>query len=127
MAGQIQGIYTPHMIPFNDAGSIDEGELRSILEFLIDKGIHGLYPNGSTGAFTRLTYEERRRVIEINCEVSQRSGRDVPILAGAYESHIDLTVDTLNYYADLGARSGALIAPYYFSMSQGSINLLPVN
>lgn len=42
-------------------------------------------------------------------------------MAGAYEANIDITVDTMNYYADLGARAGALIAPYYFKMSQDSI------
>jgi len=121
MADKVKGIFCPHMVPFDHNGAVNEDELRRIVDFLIERGISGLYPNGSTGEFTRLTYEERRRVIEINCERAQKAGRSVPVMAGAYEAHIDLTVDTLNYYADLGARAGALIAPYYYKMSQDSI------
>lgn len=121
MAGAIQGIYCPNMVPLKHDGSINEDELRRLVDYLIERGISGLYPNGSTGEFVRLTYEERKRVIEICVERTRRAGREVPVLAGAYEAHIDLTVDTMNYYADLGCKAGAIIAPYYFKMSQDSV------
>ena len=35
--------------------------MRRYVDWLIDRGVHGLYPNGSTGEFTRFTVEERRR------------------------------------------------------------------
>ena len=44
---------------------INERELRRFISWLIEKGVHGLYPNGSTGEFTRFTEEERRRIIQI--------------------------------------------------------------
>lgn len=72
-AGRIHGILTPHMVPLAADGSIDEPELRRYVEWLIASGVHGLYPNGSTGEFTRFTAEERRRVIRIVCE--QAAGR----------------------------------------------------
>jgi len=118
---KIEGIFCPHMVPFDEAGAINENELRRILDYLIEHGISGLYPNGSTGEFVRMTAEERRRVIEINAERAQRAGRDVPILAGATECNIDATVDTLNYYADLGCRAGALVPPIYYPMTQESV------
>ena len=121
MTPQIEGIFCPNMVPFDDGGGLNESELRRLIDFLIEAGISGLYPNGSTGEFVRLSYEERRRVVEIVTERTRRAGRDVPVLAGASEANVDLTVDTLNYYADLGARAGALIAPSYFPMSQDSI------
>lgn len=121
MSGKIQGIFCPNMVPLHSDGSINENELRRLVDYLIERGIGGLYPNGSTGEFPRFTYEERRRIIEICCERAQKAGRDVPVLAGAAECNIDVTVDTMNYYADLGCRAGALIAPYYFKMSQDSI------
>lgn len=121
MAGKIQGIFCPNMVPFDENGSINENELRRLIDYLIERGITGLYPNGSTGEFVRLDYAERRRVIEIAIERANKAGRDVPVLAGAYEAHIDLTVDTMNYYADLGCRAGAIIAPYYYKMSQDSV------
>lgn len=121
MSGAIKGIFCPHMVPLDDAGRINETELRRLIDWLLENGISGLYPNGSTGEFVRLTYEERKRVIEIVAEQAQRAGRDVPILAGASECNIDVTVDTLNYYADLGCRAGAIVPPFYFKMSQESL------
>lgn len=109
------------MVPLEATGAINESELRRLIDFLLEAGISGLYPNGSTGEFTRFSEQERRRIIEIVASQAQKAGRDVPILAGAAEANVDVTVDTMNYYADLGCRAGALIAPYYFKMSQDSI------
>jgi dihydrodipicolinate synthase/N-acetylneuraminate lyase len=59
----IHGVLTPHVVPLDSRGEINEPELRRYVEWLIEKGVHGLYPNGSTGEFIRLTVEERRRII----------------------------------------------------------------
>jgi dihydrodipicolinate synthase/N-acetylneuraminate lyase len=121
LSSDIRGIFCPHMVPLDDRGAINETELRRLIDFLIERGISGLYPNGSTGEFVRLTYEERRRVIEIVADQARRSGREIPILAGASECNIDVTVDTLNYYGDLGCRAGAVVPPFYFKMSQDAV------
>ena len=62
---RLEGIFTPNLVPFDDAGEINEPELRRYIDWLIERGVHGLYPNGSTGEFTRFTVEERRRIVEI--------------------------------------------------------------
>ncbi|MFZ4780064.1 MAG: dihydrodipicolinate synthase family protein, partial [Terrimicrobiaceae bacterium] len=84
---RLTGIFCPNIVPFEENGNINEGELRKIISWLITKGIHGLYPNGSTGEFARLSFEERLRVVEIVAD--ENRGR-VPILAGAAENNIDL-------------------------------------
>lgn len=119
--GKVQGIFCPNMVPLDPSGAVNETELRRLIDFLIERGISGLYPNGSTGEFIRFDLAERRRIIEIACEQADRAGRPVPVLAGAAEAHIDLTVDTLNYYADLGCRAGALIAPHYYKVGQDNV------
>jgi 4-hydroxy-tetrahydrodipicolinate synthase len=62
---RLQGIFTPLLVPLDERGAIHEPELRRFVSWLIDRGVHGLYPNGSTGEFTRFTPEERRRIVEI--------------------------------------------------------------
>ncbi|MFT5095789.1 MAG: dihydrodipicolinate synthase/N-acetylneuraminate lyase, partial [Porticoccaceae bacterium] len=52
---RLQGIFTPNLVPLDSAGEINEPELRRYVDWLIDRGVHGLYPNGSTGEFTRFT------------------------------------------------------------------------
>lgn len=61
---RLQGIFTPNLVPYTESGEINEAELRRYVDWLIERGVHGLYPNGSTGEFTRFTPEERRRPIQ---------------------------------------------------------------
>ncbi|MGA7241501.1 MAG: dihydrodipicolinate synthase family protein, partial [Bryobacteraceae bacterium] len=58
---KLQGIFVPLLTPIDDDGEINEAELRRLVSWLIERGVHGLYPNGSTGEFTRFTAQERRR------------------------------------------------------------------
>ena len=69
---RVHGIYTAAHGAARREGRIDEDELRRYVDWLIDHGVHGLYPNGSTGEFTRFTAEERRRIIEIVCDQTAR-------------------------------------------------------
>jgi dihydrodipicolinate synthase/N-acetylneuraminate lyase len=115
---KITGIFAPHMVPLDGAGRIDEGELRRYVDWLIAKGVHGLYPNGSTGEFTRFTPEERRRVVEIVCE--HAAGRAV-VLAGAAEANTRETIRACETYAGFGARAVAIVAPFYYRLGPESV------
>ncbi len=112
------GILCPNIVPYNADHSINEGELRRYVAWLIDKGISGLYPNGSTGEFIRLSFEERIRVVEI--VASEAKGR-VPVLAGAAEPNVDLVIEACSRYADLGCRAVSITGPYYYKVSQDSL------
>lgn len=115
---RISGIYTPNIVPFHADHSINEGELRRITSWLIEKGVNGLYPNGSTGEFIRLSYEDRLRVVRIMAD--EAKGR-IPILAGAAEPNADQVLDACKVYADLGCAAVSLTGPYYYKVSQESI------
>jgi len=114
----ITGIFTPNLVPFHDDGRINEDELRRMVNWLIEKGVSGLYPNGSTGEFIRLSFEERKRVIQI--VVEENRGR-VPILAGAAESNLAMILEACQTYADLGCVAVSVTGPYYYKVSQESI------
>ncbi len=116
--GSLQGIFTPNMVPLDRNGNINEVELRRIVDFLVDRGVHGLYPNGSTGEFTRFSMEERHRVVEIVAD--QVAGR-VKILAGAAEGSIRDTLISCEAYAKYGCDAAALCGPYYFNLSPENV------
>jgi dihydrodipicolinate synthase/N-acetylneuraminate lyase len=118
MSSQLRGIFTPILIPYNQQGGINEQELRRLVRWLIDKGIHGLYPNGSTSEFTRLTRHERQRVAQITCE---ESGGRVPVLAGAAEANVSETLTACETYAKYGATAVAIVSPYYFRSGAESV------
>ncbi|MGA2328368.1 MAG: dihydrodipicolinate synthase family protein [Bryobacteraceae bacterium] len=118
MAKKLEGIFTPTLVPLDDRGEINEAELRRFLSWLISKGVHGLYPNGSCGEFTRFTPEERRRIVKITCE--EAAGR-VPVLAGAAEANVRETLAACEAYAGFGARAVAIVPPYYFRLGAESV------
>ena len=64
----INGIFVPNSVPYDAKGRINEEELRHIIRWVGDKGVTGVYPNGSMGDFIRLSYEERRTVVRIVSE-----------------------------------------------------------
>jgi 4-hydroxy-tetrahydrodipicolinate synthase len=106
------------MVPLDAAGRIDEPELRRYIDWLIERGVHGLYPNGSTGEFTRFTAEERRAIVRIVAD--QARGR-VPILAGAAEANVNETLAACEAYHDMGVRAVAIVAPFYYKLSPESV------
>lgn len=115
---KLSGIFTPNLVPYDSKGEINEPELRRYIDWLIEKGVHGLYPNGSTGEFTRFTPEERRRIVAIIAD--QTKGR-VPILAGAAEANVRETIKACEYYHSLGIRAVAIVAPFYYKLSPASV------
>jgi 4-hydroxy-tetrahydrodipicolinate synthase len=114
----LAGIFTPNLVPLDHHGDIHEAELRRYVDWLIDHGVHGLYPNGSTGEFTRFTAEERRRIVEIVCD--QARGR-VPVLAGAAEANVRETLSACEAYHACGARAVAIVSPFYYKLSPESV------
>ncbi|QDU79930.1 4-hydroxy-tetrahydrodipicolinate synthase [Polystyrenella longa] len=118
MAERLQGIFTPNLVPLDSKGDINEEVLRKYVDWLIEKGVHGLYPNGSTGEFTRFTFEERKRIVSIIAD--QTRGR-VPILAGAAEANVKETLKACEYYAELGVRAVAIVAPFYYKLGPEAV------
>ena len=115
---RLAGLFVPNIVPLDGYGEIHEAELRRYVDWLIDRGVHGLYPNGSTGEFTRFTAEERVRIIEIIAD--QTAGR-VPILAGAAEANTRETIRACERYHELGCRAVAIVAPFYYKLSPSGV------
>lgn len=115
---RLRGIFTPNIVPLDARGEINEPELRRYVDWLIERGVHGLYPNGSTGEFTRFTAEERVRTIEIIAD--QVKGR-VPILAGAAEANTRETIRACERYHELGVRAVAIVSPFYYKLTPAGV------
>lgn len=117
MKPALSGIFVPNIVPYDAKGRINEEELRRIIRWLATKGVSGFYPNGSMGEFIRLSVEERKTVVRI---VSEESN-GLPILAGAAEANIEAVLDMCRYCADLGCRAVSITGPYYYKLTQESI------
>ena len=76
---QPKGIIPAMVTPVTSAGKINVAALRKLTNYLIKGGVHGLFPVGSQGEFYALTFEEKKRIIEV--VVEETRGR-VPVYAG---------------------------------------------
>ena len=105
------GVMPALVTPFNkDDESINEENLRNLVNRLIDQGVTGLVPVGTTGEFVNMTFEERLRVIEI--VVDETNGR-VPVIAGTGETGTKLVIDATKAATDIGADACIIVTPYY--------------
>ena len=118
MPERIQGILTPNITPVDAQGRVDEQKLRGYVDWLIDRGVDGLYLNGSTGEFVRFSAEERRDIVRI--VMDQADGR-VPVLAGAAEANVKATIEACDAYGELGVRAVAIVAPFYYRLSSEGV------
>jgi 4-hydroxy-tetrahydrodipicolinate synthase len=107
---RLTGVSVAMVTPFNKDESINEKQLRNLVNFLIDKGVNGLVPVGTTGEFVNMTFDERAKVIEI--VVDEVRGR-VPVIAGTGESGTKMVIDATNKATDLGADAVLIVTPYY--------------
>jgi dihydrodipicolinate synthase/N-acetylneuraminate lyase len=118
MSSPLSGILCPLMVPLDGGGDIAEPELRRYAAWLLDRGVHGLYPNGSTGEFLRFTPEERRRINAIVCDVAK--GRGI-VVAGAAEANVRETIRACEHCLEAGARAVAVVSPFYYRLSAESV------
>src|SRR5512139_177316 len=107
-----EGVLPAVITPFqrNSSMDLDLPGLASNLEFLIDNGVHGVVPCGSTGESATLSFEEHETVIEKTIDVV--NGR-VPVIAGTGSNNTAEAVRFTKAAKDLGADGVLVISPYY--------------
>jgi 4-hydroxy-tetrahydrodipicolinate synthase len=115
MSEPFHGVLPALITPFTDDGSaIDTGALAAIVDRLIDAGVAGLVPGGSTGEFTTLTHAERRELVETT--VGAAAGR-VPVVAGTGALTTPETVDLSVHAERAGAAAVMIVPPFYDALS----------
>ena len=75
----LHGVFPYLVSPVGDDGRVNRAVLTRLVDHLIDAGVHGLVPLGSTGEFAYLTTDQRLEMVEATVEAAR--GR-VPVLAG---------------------------------------------
>lgn len=107
-----EGILPAIITPFHrdSRASLDIEGLRSNIESLLQRGVHGVVPCGSTGESATLTFEEHEQVIHEAVEVV--NGR-VPVLAGTGSNNTEEAIRLTRSAKDAGADGALVISPYY--------------
>lgn len=105
-----KGVNVALVTPFTRDNEVNEKALRNLVAFLIEKGVSGLVPVGTTGEFVYLSEEERKKVVEI--VVDEVNGR-VPVIAGTGASSTLNAIRFSKHAEDAGADAILVVAPYY--------------
>ena len=115
MPDTFHGVLPALITPFTDDGSaIDTGALTALVDRVINAGVGGLVPGGSTGEFTTLTNGERRQLVEVTVEAA--AGR-VPVVAGTGALSTRETVELSVHAEQAGAAAVMVVPPFYDALS----------
>jgi 4-hydroxy-tetrahydrodipicolinate synthase len=100
--------------PFSN-GAVDFDALKSLVEWQIAEGSHGLVPVGTTGESPTLTHDEHEKVIEV--VVATAAGR-VPVIAGAGSNNTVEAIRFVEHAKAVGADAALVVTPYYNKPTQ---------
>jgi 4-hydroxy-tetrahydrodipicolinate synthase len=106
------GIICALATPFNKDETVDFNALRRLLDFQIEKGVHGLFPLGTTGEGVLLNLDERMAVAEV---VVEHVGDRAPVLIHCGAPDTKTAADLARHAAGMGVAGVATVAPYYFA------------
>jgi 4-hydroxy-tetrahydrodipicolinate synthase len=112
------GIFPYLVSPVDPNGRVRGDVLARLADRLIDRGVHGLSPLGSTGEFPYLTAPQRTDVVRAVVEAAR--GR-VPVVPGvaAYSSHD--AIEQIRRVRDVGADGVVLILQTYFPLTRDGV------
>ena len=118
MSFTARGIIPALVTPFDRQGEVSEDGLRKLVDYLIEGGVHGLFPVGSQGEFYALEKEEKKKIIEI--VLNQVKGK-VPIYAGTGAITTKETIILTKMAKDIGVDAVSIITPFFISPTQNEL------
>ncbi|NUU03611.1 4-hydroxy-tetrahydrodipicolinate synthase [Herbaspirillum robiniae] len=115
MSIAFKGIVPALITPMTRDEELDEAGLRTLVDRLIDSGVHGLFVLGTNGEFISLSEQEKLRVARI--AVEQSRGR-VPVIAGTGAYATREVVELNKKMQDQGVDAVSVITPYFNGATQ---------
>ncbi len=115
---RIEGVIVPMLTPLNPDETVDIPSLRSLVNYLIDNGVHGIWVSGTTGEFANLPDSERVRSME--AVVDEVGGR-TPVIGNISSVSTQMSISLAQQVSELGLDGIALTPPYYYPDSQDEL------
>jgi len=108
------GIIASSVTPFSSDGQLKLDQLKPHIDWLIQQGVNGLSPLGSSGEFTALELDDRKRLLET--AVRANDGR-VALWAGTHHYSTRTTIELSKHAETAGADALLIVPPYYMAPS----------
>ncbi|HEY7998559.1 MAG TPA: dihydrodipicolinate synthase family protein [Pseudolabrys sp.] len=114
----LHGVFPYLVSPIDAQGRVLTDVLGRLASDLIEAGVHGLTPLGSTGEFAYLSREQRETVVRATIEAACKR---VPVVAGVASTSTADAVMQAKSYQSLGADGILAILEAYFPLKDAQI------
>ncbi|MCW6512667.1 dihydrodipicolinate synthase family protein [Lichenifustis flavocetrariae] len=107
---KFEGIYTPAVTPFTANGEIDREAFATVLESLVDAGVHGVVVGGSTGEYYAQTADERLALAVLAKDVIKTR---TALIIGTGATRTEDSVAYAKHAREIGADAILVSSPPY--------------
>lgn len=114
---QLEGVFPALVTPFKKNEEIDEIAFRELINYVFEH-VDGIVPCGTTGEFVNLSFEERKRLLDI--AIDEMNGRKY-VIAGSGASSTRHAIELSKYAQDAGADACLIVNPYFLHPSDKGI------
>ena len=111
--GSIPAVITPF-----HQNEVDYDSLHKILNYLIQKGSHGLVPCGTTGESPTLSHDEHKKIIEETIRITDKR---IPVIAGTGSNNTLEAIEYTDHAERTGADAALVVTPYYNKPTQSGL------
>ena len=118
MQEKIEGVIAVPLTPFDREGNIDFNALEKHIEFMIGKGVNGLFPCGSISLGPLMKAEERKQLLEFIIKINRER---VPIIAQIGAADTKTAIDLAEHAQAHGVTAIASIPPFYIPAMESDI------
>ena len=115
---EFHGVFPYLVSPIDSSGEVKTEVLARLCDDLMNAGVHGLTPLGSTGEFAYLSLQQRRRVVEVVVDATRAR---VPVVAGVASTTIADAVSQARDYEHIGCAGILAILEAYFPLSDEGV------
>ncbi len=102
----------------SDSYRVNTAVIPLLVDFLLDKGVKGLFVGGTTGEGILLDSDERKKLHE--AAVASVNGR-VPVLLHVGAQRTDTAVDLARHAASIQTDAVAAVPPYFYGMHDDAL------
>lgn len=113
-----KGVIPAFYACYDENGEISQERVKSLVQYFIDKGVKGIYVNGSSGECIYQSVEDRKQIIEAVMEVAE--GKLTVINHVACNNTKD-SIELAKHSESVGVDAIAAIPPIYFKLPEYSI------
>ncbi|HFU4451958.1 TPA: dihydrodipicolinate synthase family protein [Streptococcus suis] len=112
------GIIPAFYACYDEAGEISSERVKALVQYFIDKGVQGLYVNGSSGECIYQSVADRKQILEAVMEVAKGK---LTIINHVACNNLKDSVELARHSEELGVDAIAAIPPIYFRLPEYSI------